>query len=179
MEVLLVRHAIAEDRARWAAAGRADDARPLTSKGRSRMKRACAGLETLLPGLDLIATSPLERAAATAAILARSFPDARVAEVPSLAPGGPRDETLAWLARRRERRVALVGHEPDLGALAAWLIAGDHAGDAAGDDARSLLPALPMRKGGACLLRFASAPRAGSAELRWFLPPSLLRRLAR
>lgn len=173
MELLLVRHAIAEDRARWAAAGRADDARPLTSKGRSRMKRAAAGLDAVLPGLDLLATSPLERAAATAAILSRTFPDARVVELPSLAPGGSRDETLAWLARRKERRVALVGHEPDLGALAAWLIAGDE--NAAGTP----LPPLAMRKGGACLLRFAARPRAGSAALRWFLPPSVLRRLGR
>jgi phosphohistidine phosphatase SixA len=59
----------------------------------------------------------------------------------------------------------MVGHEPDLGLLIGWLVAG------------SPNAPLSLRKGGAALLRFADAPGPGLAELRWFAPPKILRML--
>jgi phosphohistidine phosphatase len=65
------------------------------------------------------------------------------------------------------RGVALVGHQPSLGLLAAWLLQGD--------DARFM---LPLKKGGVALLTFEGLPAAGQGELEWLLPPRLLRALA-
>jgi len=166
MQLLIVRHAIAADQLKWAATGRPDDQRPLTDKGRARMKRNAAGIVAALPQLDIIATSPFTRAAQTAALLGRAYGKVEVAEVPALGAGGSRDELLEWLsARDQEEQVAIVGHEPDLGWLVAWFLGGDG------------VPAVGMRKGGACLLEFVGHPSPGRGELKWFLPPSLLRML--
>jgi len=167
MELLVVRHAIAAEPADWAGTGQDDSRRPLTDKGRSRMRRNAAGIAAIVPRLDIIATSPFTRAAETARLLARAWRDLPIETVPALASGGSRKELIAWLAARDpEDTVALVGHEPDLGALVAALVAGESA------------HSLAMRKGGACLIRFVGLPRVGRGELRWFLPPRLLRRLA-
>lgn len=161
-----MRHAIAEDREEWAGAGFDDGLRPLTARGRAKMKRGAKGLATIAGAVGLVATSPLERAKATARLVAKRLDDPRVVSVEVLAPGHPATDVLAWLARRREKTILLVGHEPDLGRLAALLVHGKSS------------PALAMKKGGACLLRAPRRPSPGSAELRWFLAPSLLRRLA-
>ncbi|MFN2376810.1 MAG: histidine phosphatase family protein [Candidatus Binatia bacterium] len=167
MQLLVVRHAIAAERTDWAGTGREDSRRPLTDKGRSRMRLNAAGIAAITPRLDIIATSPFTRAAETARVLARAWRGVPIETVAALASGGSRKELLAWLvARDPEDTVALVGHEPDLGALVAALVAGEGA------------QSLAMRKGGACLVRFVGLPRIGRGELRWFLPPRLLRRLA-
>ena len=49
MRLLFIRHAIAEDRDEWAKSGRPDAERPLTDRGRERMRRAARGLTRLLP----------------------------------------------------------------------------------------------------------------------------------
>ncbi len=168
MQLLVVRHAIAAQRSDWTRTGRPDDERPLTPRGRSRMKRNAVGIARAFPGLDLIATSPFARATETAGLLAQAYARVETVVVASLASGGSRKQLASWLAsRRRDERVAIVGHEPDLGELVAWLVAGRAA------------TAFPMRKGGACLLEIPGATEGGAAELRWFLPPSLLRRIGR
>lgn len=167
MKLLIVRHAIAADQLEWAATGNPDYRRPLTDKGRDRMKRNAAGIAAAVDDLDVIATSPFTRAAQTALILDRRFGGVGIVEVEALGSGGSRDDLLEWLAGRDvDSCVALVGHEPDLGWLVAWALGGDQ------------LPALPLRKGGACLLDFPGYPSAGRGELKWFLPPGLLRKIA-
>ena len=66
MKLLLVRHAIAEEREEFERTGEPDDQRPLTSEGRKKMKRAAAGLGELVNKVDILATSPLARAQQTA-----------------------------------------------------------------------------------------------------------------
>jgi phosphohistidine phosphatase len=56
MHLLVIRHGLAGDREEFAKTGRPDDERPLTPKGRRRMRRNARGLRTLVPGLDLLAT---------------------------------------------------------------------------------------------------------------------------
>src|SRR5262249_31041428 len=69
MKLLLIRHAIAEEREDFARTGKDDRLRPLTDEGRKRMKQAARGLLETLPEIDLLATSPLTRAAQTGAIV--------------------------------------------------------------------------------------------------------------
>ncbi len=60
MELLLVRHAIAEDADR--PGPRADAARALTAAGRARMKEGAKGLRELVPAVSAVVSSPLRRA---------------------------------------------------------------------------------------------------------------------
>jgi phosphohistidine phosphatase len=89
-------------------------------------------------------------------------------ELRAIAPSAAPAEVLPWLqARAGLDLVALVGHEPQLGRLASWLLA------------RSAVPFLELKKAGACLLDLGDRPRAGSARLVWLLAPAQLRRLGR
>ena len=89
MKLLLLRHAVAEDRATFAASGKEDRLRPLTEEGRKKMRRIGDALAGLLPELALIATSPYTRARESAEILARAFPERPVlSEIAELAPAG-------------------------------------------------------------------------------------------
>ena len=167
MDLVVVRHAIAGDREEWSRTGRPDAERPVTPEGRKRMQDNARGLRSLASGLQVLATSPYTRAVQTAEILAVEYPDIEVVEVPALAHGEPPEAVRDWLGGRSERRIAVVGHEPDLGRLISWFVLGTSE------------PAIALKKGGAALVRFAGAPDGGTGELRWLAPPKLLRGLGR
>ena len=163
-QVLIVRHAIAQEREAAAASGVPDAQRALTGKGRQRMRAAARGLALLVPELELIISSPLRRARQTAEILAENYGGLDVKESEALSPGAP----AASLYRRltgAPRRVALVGHEPDLGEWVSRALA------------RGRSSFIHFKKGGACLLAFPAEPAAAQAELIWFCPPAVLRQL--
>lgn len=166
MKLLVVRHAIAEDREVFAATGRPDAERPLTPRGRRRMRRGARGLRRLVPEVDLLASSPLLRARQTADVLARVWPDAVRAETELLSGAHPAHALAPWLDSVSERpRVAVVGHEPHLSDLVCWLTAGTgHA-------------FATLGKGGACLLGLPGPVAPGGAELEWMMRPGQLRRL--
>lgn len=166
MDLLVIRHAIAGDRAEWAKTGRPDHERPITDEGRERMAVNARALRRLVPELDLLATSPLVRAVETAAVVAEAYEDLVIVDAPPLAHGGSPEEVRAWIAGRPEQRIGVVGHEPDLGQLISWFVFG------------SPSAGTSLKKGGACLLRFGGPPQRGAAELRWLLPPKVLRRMA-
>ena len=130
------------------------------------MARAAVGLSAAVPELSLIASSPLTRALETAAILGDAFDGTRVESMPALAPGGQPEDVVRWLRDHADLAcVALVGHEPDLSELAAYLLL---------DDAT---PFVQFKKGGACLLDFDGPVAPGQATLRWLLQPKHLRAL--
>jgi phosphohistidine phosphatase len=165
-ELILVRHAIAEDRDAAASAGRDDTLRGLTKRGRARMERGAKGLRYLVPSLDVLASSPLRRATETAAIVSAEYDGIAVTTVLAFAPDAPLGEALEWLRRLRSAAtVAAVGHEPHLGAFATWLLTGI-------EESRT-----PLGKGGACAIEFDGRVRAGAGRLNWLAPPGVLRRL--
>ena len=49
MQLVVIRHAVAMSREEFAPTGRDDSLRPLTDRGRAKMKRAAAGLRELSP----------------------------------------------------------------------------------------------------------------------------------
>ena len=127
VELLLLRHGIAEERC----PERVDGERALTAAGRRRTRAVAERLVLLGLGCDQLVASPLVRARQTAEIaveaglLAEGSPSLRVDA--ALAPGGDPLPLVAAFqgaasAHARLQRLALVGHEPDLGALAARLI---------------------------------------------------------
>jgi phosphohistidine phosphatase len=164
MNLLVIRHGVAEDAAAFAATDRPDAARPLTAAGRKKMKKAARGLASLLPELQVVATSPLTRAVETAGIVAAAWGSPEVSEVAALVPGAKPAELVPWLKEQGGRElVAVVGHEPHLSRLVSYLLAG------AGGSF------LELRKGGACLLEIAGQPGPGAAKLLWLATPKQLR----
>lgn len=130
------------------------------------MRRAAKGLRKIAPDLEILASSPLVRAKETAEIIERVFGGPPVTELAALAPGAAAEELLGWLREQRVSSVALVGHEPDLSCLAAYLLTGEARGF------------LELKKGAACMVEFESAPAAGRGRLSWSLAPGQLRRFA-
>ena len=126
MELLVIRHGVAEEREDFAATGKDDSLRPLTKEGRWKMERGARALRHALPSLNVIATSPFTRAAQTAKIVATAYDDVDVERVDALTPDRRPQDFLAWLRERDpDDRVAAVGHEPHLGALVYWLLTGE------------------------------------------------------
>ena len=166
MQLLLIRHAIAEEREDFARTGKDDRLRPLTDEGRKKMKQAARGLKGLGPEIDLLATSPLTRAAQTGAILDSVYGGLKEVEIDELSPETTSEDFLRWLRKQKADVVAAVGHEPSLSLILSWLLTGNE---------RRL---FAFRKGGACLLEFPDEPAAGTATLIWALTPSQLRSLS-
>ena len=167
-ELLLLRHGIASERR-----ADADDAlRPLTPAGRERTARVLQRLRQLELGGQRLLSSPLLRARQTAelALAAGLAPALELA--PGLAPEADPWPLLHWPAG--VQRLLLVGHEPDLGDLAAALIGAPPG-------------AITLKKAGIALLELhqlpsqrpgespgsARAPRPG-ARLRLLLGPRQL-----
>lgn len=166
MELLVVRHAIAEEREAFAATGRDDAERPLTADGARKMRRTARGLHALVPSVDAIVSSPLARASETAEILRREYEVDEVHTADVLTPGTPVQDVVSWLERYDREVVMLVGHEPQLGRLVTYIVSGVDQ------------PGVEVKKGAACLIELDAPPKAGKARLLWAIPPSVLRDLA-
>ncbi len=166
MRLLIVRHAVAEERETFAATERDDAERPLTEQGRRKFRKSALGLRGLVPALDVLATSALLRAVQTADILAKVYGVGDVVRLRELEPEAHAAALLPWLHAQRHRAVvAVVGHEPHLSSLAERLLTG-------GD--REF---VELKKGGACLIDLGEGPRSSRAALLWLLTPGQLRKL--
>jgi phosphohistidine phosphatase len=166
VKLLIIRHGPAGDRAEWEAEGRDDRLRPLTAQGKKEMRQVAEGLATLVSRIDLLATSPLVRAAQTAEIVASQY-DGDPVTVEALAPGNDPEKVVQWLQGQRGDVVAVVGHEPDLGALACYLLTGKSSSF------------LTLKKSGTCFLDLDDPAGPGKARLEWLLVPHVLKQLAK
>ncbi len=160
MQVILFRHGPAgdPDPSRWPT----DVDRPLTPKGIARTRASGRGLARLVGDVTCIVTSPYERALGTANVLADVFGIDLVDTLDALRSGASTRGMLAEIARRPATgRLVVVGHEPDLGVLAAHMTG-----------ART---ALALKKAGACAIEFDGPVAEGAGRLLWYVPPRLLR----
>jgi phosphohistidine phosphatase SixA len=168
MHLLLIRHAIAEDKVEFARTGRDDTERPLTKEGKRQMRHVAKGMRRVVRSIDVLAASPLVRAAQTAAIIAKAYGEISVRTVPELAPESAPAAFAKWLRTQRDADViAVVGHEPHLGMLTTWLMTGIR-------DSH-----VTLEKGGACMLEIEEHPGALSATLQWSLTPGVMERLSK
>jgi phosphohistidine phosphatase len=168
MQLIVIRHAIAEDRDEFAESGKPDTERPLTKHGRKVMARVAKGLRREVKSIDVLAASPLVRAQQTAAIVAKEYGALYVETVRALEPERAPGEFATWLRTQRDAKVvAVVGHEPHLGGLITWLLSGltrSH---------------VDLEKGGACGLEMSGKLGPRSAALRWVLTPDVLEKLSK
>ena len=163
LELYLVRHGIAENRGEdWPD----DSKRPLTNGGIAKLRKQARGLVALDVTFDQIISSPLVRTRQTADVLAEVVKGKPpIATTDALAPAGTPAAVIQEIGRHaRKARLALVGHEPNLGELAAQLIGAK--------------APLEFKKGGICRIDFDVLPPKGVGALRWFVTPKMLRNLA-
>ena len=159
MELLLIRHAIAVERAH----DLPDAQRPLTERGIERFRREVRGLGRLDLTIDGALHSPWLRAAQTAELLAPiNSGSIRVSERLADDP----DHTLLDEIPTCTR-FALVGHEPWMGELCSLMVLGT----------AELGDKFPFKKGGAALLEGDLVP--GAMVLRALFTPKSLRRISR
>lgn len=157
MEIYLLRHGIAEDRAEGGDAQRA-----LTDEGRKKLRRVLERAEKAGVSPSLILSSPYKRAQQTAELAAEVLHyDRKIAQTDALLPEASPDALWQEIrARRQENALLAAGHEPMMSATVAWLLG---------------CPAMQvdMKKGALARIdvdRFGPRPQG---LLRWLLIPRL------
>jgi phosphohistidine phosphatase len=166
LDCLLMRHGIAVQPGDWEGS---EENRPLTEKGKKRVRQAAAGLIALGCKPTHLISSPYVRAYDTARLLrAVVCPTLKVETREELAVASSPDQIVAVLrSLPTESMVVCVGHEPLLGEVAGILLCG------------KATPGLSLKKAGAALIRFSGGPRPGQGLLRWWLQPMQLRALGK
>ena len=160
MRLYLVRHAWAGERGdpRWPN----DAERPLTADGKERFKAVAKKLAARGFAPPIIATSPYVRARQTAEILVKVLDGkTELVDLPALEPEADWGAAVEWAAGRDEDEIALVGHMPSLGELAAALVGASPGG-------------IDLKKGAAAAIDFESRPAAGKGSLHWLVTAKIL-----
>ena len=160
-----LRHAPAGDRASWEGP---DEARPLTGRGRKRLKASTKALRDLVGVPDAILSSPYARARETAELAAKSLRFTGEVEMNDHLVHGGRAEMLGEIlaGKAGQKDIVLVGHSPDLERWIAHVTTG-----------RDDLAFLELKKGGVCRVDVRELTPEPRGVIRWALPPSVLRGL--
>ncbi|MBE9115396.1 phosphohistidine phosphatase SixA [Lusitaniella coriacea LEGE 07157] len=120
MELYLIRHGIAAERGTY----ENDDERPLIEVGRKKTHKVARRFSKIGVRFDVILTSPFLRARQTAQILKDAGLSTTIEECASLAPDGDLQTWVQGFPWDNPPRLALVGHQPDLGNWAELLVWG-------------------------------------------------------
>ena len=143
-----------------------DSERPLSVRGEEDIRLMAQALARVEPSAPRIVCSPLVRARSTAQILGAPYAPVPASEVwDDLAPGVQFKAVLSRLQSPGTHTVVLVGHQPDMTHLIAYLIS-----DAATE--------IVMPPGAMASLVLPQGAGAGAARLQWLLTPDLVRSLA-
>ena len=144
----------------------ADADRPLLPAGVEQAESAGRVLLRFGPRPATVLTSPLRRCRETAAHVAGmlQLPESAIHVVDVLAPGGSPRRILHAVAEHAQADVLVIGHQPDLEMLAAFLLTGRGA-------AR-----LRLRPGGCACFELADGARP--AYLDWCLLPEQIEAIA-
>ncbi len=158
MEILLLRHGIAED----AHSGLSDAERALTKEGKEKLRRVLTRAAEAGVKPTVILSSPLKRALQTAEIAAEvlDYPG-EIVRTPALTPNASAAD--AWneaRGRSGEESILLASHEPLMSALLAFLLNS---------------PGLrtDFKKGALARLAVESSGPTPRCEFKWLLTPAL------
>jgi phosphohistidine phosphatase len=158
MDLYIIRHADAQA---LGEGGIEDDAdRPLTPAGQAQCGPLAAALQRQGVRLERIVTSPLLRARQTAEGLLKDLapptPDLHICD--HLAPGSKRRKLTRFLRGLGAESIAIVGHMPDLGLYAGWLIGSKKA-------------QIEIAKAGIVCIHFEDEMDRGAGALTWMVTP--------
>lgn len=163
MNLYIIRHAIAVDEA--TSDYESDSERPLTDKGRKKMRQIAKALRHLGVEFDLIVSSPYVRACETAEILADVFKmKDKIIFSDNLIPLANPEQVIGEINEKYTvDSLALVGHEPHLSSLVGLLTA------------ESSKLEMTLKKGGVCYLSADDLHHHDHrATLEWLLTPGIL-----
>jgi phosphohistidine phosphatase len=163
MRLILVRHATAWDIGEQGIASDFD--RSLSDRGRREARNLTKTLESLGVTLNAVVSSPLVRAVQTA-----QFLQSLVLDSPAEMLTCRHLSTTDFRAKKATKflnalgleTVAIVGHMPDLGDYAAWLLG-------------ATKTTLPFEKAGAAHISFDGEVAKGEGMLNWFVTPEWFR----
>ena len=167
MRIYLIRHSNAVEPG---TPGYEDDSlRPLTEKGRDKMKKIASALKSLDLKPDLIVSSPYIRARQTAEILAKVLKyKQELAFSDALVPMGSAENIIGEINEKYSvDELVLVGHEPCFSTLISTLSAGN-------PDLN-----INIKNGGVCCLSSDDLHTERKAVLEWLLTPKILTELHR
>lgn len=138
-----------------------DEDRSLTETGRAQCQALATALKRLGLPLGKLLTSPLVRATQTAELLRDHLqqPDLELEVCEALRPGGKFKKLNRCLRMQEASTVTLVGHNPDISLLAAWLIGSKKA-------------QVELAKAGAAYIHSEAGPGKGAGELLWMVTPA-------
>lgn len=160
MNIYLVRHAIAESISATKANG--DSERSLTEDGFNQASMMSTALRKLDKSLDMVLSSPYKRALQTAEFFAKSN-SIEVSKSNKLAPGVSIDSLLTEIESIGDASdLMLVGHEPDMGEIAAKILGGGKMFN------------LPFKKGAILCIQDADAPSVLPGKLSFLVTPEII-----
>jgi len=160
MNLYLLRHGIAVDPSAPDFAN--DSERPLTPKGKRRLRQIAGAMVALKISFDVILASPYVRAKQTAEIVAKTLKCRKKLKLTDeLTPGGNPKALIQQLneLRPKPKNILLVGHEPYLSKLIALLTAGNTSME------------IDLKKGSLCKLEAEALRYARCATLVCLLAP--------
>ncbi|HSL45369.1 MAG TPA: phosphohistidine phosphatase SixA [Anaerolineales bacterium] len=163
MNLYVIRHAIAVEEG--TPGYESDSERPLTDKGRKKMRQIAKGLRNLGVEFDLILTSPYIRAQETAKILGDVFKKKKkILCSDNLIPLANPELLVGEINEKHAvDGIAVVGHEPYLSSLVSLLTAENGKVE------------ITLKKGGVCYLTADDLHhRDHRATLEWLLTPGIL-----
>lgn len=142
-----------------------DSQRPLTDRGRDRMRGISRGLARLDVMPDIVLSSPYTRARETAEILAAELDikSSLIKFSDDLVPMAQPSSLLKEIAERfLVDNLAVVGHEPHLSSLISYLLTG------------KTEMSTDLKKGGVCLISLLIETQSWQASLEWLMTPRQL-----
>ena len=162
MNLYIIRHAIAVDEG--TSDYESDSERPLTDKGRKKMRQIAKGLRNLGVEFGLILSSPYVRARETAEILVDVFKmKKKILFSDNLIPMGNPELLITEVNEKYSvDSIALIGHEPHLSTLVGLLVAENAKID------------VTLKKGGVCYLSADDLHHEHRATLEWLLTPGIM-----
>jgi phosphohistidine phosphatase len=159
MDLYLIRHAEALEIGERGIT--TDEERPLSEKGEAQAHAAAKALQRHGIALDNLCTSPLLRARQTADILLQDWarPELTLETCDALAPGSKLRKLSKYVLKQGGEKIGLVGHMPQLGSFAAWLLG-------------SKKVQIDIAKAGVVLISCNDAPSKGLGSLQWIVTPN-------
>jgi phosphohistidine phosphatase len=160
-ELYIIRHGLAGEHGSY----KNDGDRPLTPEGIRKTQQVAKRLLELDLQFELILTSPYVRAFQTAEILQSTGLSQHLETSANLLPQGNFEAWFSWFERWQsadKKALAIVGHEPDLGQWAEFLIWGE------------VRNRLKLKKAGIIGLNVPLDDPISNSELFLLVPPKVL-----
>jgi phosphohistidine phosphatase len=162
MRVYILRHGEALSKGDPAVSSDAE--RPLVEEGIRRTRQSVEGFSKLGLQAQTIFTSPWLRARQTAAIAAEVLGmNDRLFELAELAGDCPIESLMSALTKHSHQDIILVGHNPQLSDLAAYLLC------------LSAGMQVDLKKSGICAIEVERIPPKRPGTLLWLMTPKQLR----